>query len=350
MTRHYQRIRTAGFVASIAIAASMAISCAPAVAEGNGLENGAKPAPGNVAQSAAVDAYPDKPISFINTSAAGSSLDVMMRTLGKFLSDELHQNIIVQDKPGGTGAVGMAYAIKQPADGYTIVSATGSTSFQMADPHSNFTPDQFIFFRGLQAEPSAVVVNKNSRFKTLAQLVDALRKSPDKVNVGGYAAAGFHQFVFYRLQQAGHFRAVWVPFNGGNEASMALMGHQLDAAIMTPSTALGQIKSGQFRLLAISTARRDPSFPDVPTFKEQGYNVVESLWRGVMVKQGTARAIVAKLSAAMNRVEANPKWKEFMAANYQLPVDLTPEQMQRKVVDEVQERRVFLKSIDVGAQ
>lgn len=295
-------------------------------------------------KDAAAD-YPSKPIRFISTSAAGSSLDLMMRTLSKFLGEALHQKIIVEDRPGGTGAVGMAIAANLPADGYTIVSATGSTSFQMADPHSTYKPSDFIFFRGLQAEPSAVAVRGDSEFHTLAQLVQALKKSPDKISVGGYAAAGFHQYVFYRFQQVGDFKAVWIPFSGGNEAALALLGGQIQASMLTPSTALGQLKTGKLRLLAISTERREPAFPDVPTFKEQGYDVVESLWRGVMVKKGTPPEIIAKLSAAMDKVEAQPEWRAFMAENMQSAVGLSATQMQKKVVDEVASRRKFLSTL-----
>lgn len=292
--------------------------------------------------------YPSKPIRFICTSAAGSPLDLMMRTLGKYLGDELKQTVVVENRTGGTGAVGMATAMNSPADGYTIVSATGSTSFLMADGSSKYTPDDFIFFRGLQAEPSAVAVRGDSPYRTLGQLVDALRATPDKVSVGGYATAGFHQFAFYRLQQVGNFKAIWVPFNGGNQAALALLGKQIDAAVMTPSSALGQLKNGDLRLLGISTAKRDPAFPDVPTFKEQGFDVVESLWRGVMVRKGTPPEVIEKLSAAMDRIEANPEWKAFMTANVQSPLGLTATQMQQHVVDEVKSRRVFLETIGVA--
>ena len=292
--------------------------------------------------------YPSHPITFINTSAPGSSLDLMMRTLAKFMSPLLKQNIIVEDRSGGTGAVGMAAAMTKPADGYTVISATSSTSFQMADPRSRYKPGDFAFLRALQAEPSVVAVNKDSPYQTLGQLVDALKNTPDKVTVGGYAAAGFHQFVFYKLQQAAKFRATWVPFQGGNEAALALMGQHIDAILMTPSTALSQIKDGQFRLLGISTEQRDPSFPNVPTFKEQGYDVVELIWRGVMVKHGTPAPIIGKLSAAMDKVEADPQWQAFMAANYQIPLRLTQAQMQQRVEREVSDERTFLKSLGLA--
>jgi putative tricarboxylic transport membrane protein len=298
-------------------------------------------------QPAAHAAYPDHPIRFICTSAAGSPLDVMMRELGKEVSEELSQPVIVENMAGGSGAVGMAYAQNQPADGYTVVAATGTTSFMLAEGTSKYRPDDFLVIRGLQAEPSAVAVRKDSPYRTLAQLVDALRKTPDKVNVGGYAVAGFHQYVFYRFQEVANFKTEWIPFQGGNQAAQALLGGHIDVAIMTPSSATGQIRSGDIRLLAISTAARDRYFPDVPTFKEQGFDVVESIWRGVMVKKGTPPAVVAALSTAFDRIEAKPEWQQFMTTNMQAPVHLSADAMQAKFVDEVKTRRAFLQTIGV---
>jgi tripartite-type tricarboxylate transporter receptor subunit TctC len=289
--------------------------------------------------------YPDKPIRFLSLSAAGSSLDSMSRMVGKQLSEELKQPIVVEDKPGGTGAVGMAAAKNLPADGYTLVTATGSTSFMMADPASEYKPADFIFLRGLQAEPSAIAVTRDSPYHSMKELIEEMRKSPDKINVGGFAAAGFHQFVFYRLQQAAGFKNVWVPFDGGNQAVSALLGKHIDAAIITPSSALGQLKSGDIRLLGISTAARDSYFPDVPTFKEQGYDVVEMLWRGVMVKAGTPPDALKTLNAALDRMEARPDWQQFQRFNLQNNLGISMDQMQKYVVDEVASRRKFLRDI-----
>ncbi|MEO6986778.1 MAG: tripartite tricarboxylate transporter substrate-binding protein [Paralcaligenes sp.] len=106
-------------------------------------------------------------------------------------------------------------------------------------------------------------------------------------------------------------------------------------------------RHGDLRLLAISTPERDSYFPDVPTFREQGYNVVEALWRGVMVKTGTPPGVIAILSAAMDRVEANPAWKKFMRQNVQSPLNKAGEDMQNYVIKEVAQRRKFLQDIGV---
>lgn len=297
------------------------------------------------AAPALADDYPSKPIRLICTAAAGSPLDSMARMVGKLLGAELKTQIVVENRVGGTGAVGMAQASTLPADGYTLVTATGSTSFLMADPKATYSPADFIFFRGLQAEPSSMAVLADSPYKTMKDLVDALKKDPAKISVGGFAAAGFHQFVYYRLQQAAGFESVWVPFNGGNQAVLALMGKHVDAAAITPSSALPQIEKGQIRLLGITSPERDKSFPNVPTYKEQGYNVVEEIWRGLMVRRGTPPAVLATLNAALDKVENSTEWKTFMVDNKQASMRLSSDAMQKHVEAEVKSRREFLDRI-----
>lgn len=289
--------------------------------------------------------YPDKPIKFITGVTAGAPLDLMMRTLAKYLSEELNQTITVENRVGGTGAVSMITTLNAPADGYTVVSTTSSTSFLISEGKTSFSQKDFVFFGALQVEPSAIAVRKDSPYRTLADLIDALKKTPDKVSVGGFATAGFHQFVYYRLQEIADFKGIWIPFNGGNQAALALLGGHLDATIMTPSSALAQIKSGDIRLLAISTTQRSEYFPNVPTFKEQGIDLVENIWRSVMVKNGTPPDVVAKLAQGIKAVEAKPEWKKFMIENGQSTMNLSVEKMQVFVADEIESRRKFLKAI-----
>src|SRR6202043_2530771 len=98
------------------------------------------------------------------------------------------------------------------------------------------------------------------------------------------------------LQQVGHFNSIWVPFGGGQDAAVALLGGHIDVAIMTPSSALAEVRNGDIRLLGISSEGRDEYFPDVPTFREQGYEVVASIWRGVMLKAGTPQPVIDPLT------------------------------------------------------
>jgi tripartite-type tricarboxylate transporter receptor subunit TctC len=296
-----------------------------------------------VAASAA-EPYPARTVRMLCWTTAGAPLDVMMRQLGKQLGEIYSQNFVVDNRPGGSGVVAMAALLNQPADGYNILSTTSSMSFTMANGRIPYEPANFTVLPAIEAEPSAVAVRADSRFKTLKQVMDHLRDKPNDLTVGGFSSAGFHQFVFYRLQQVGHFKSVWVPYKGGQEVGLALLGGHIDVAVMTPSSATAQIRNGDIRLLGISSERRTEYFPDVPTFKEQGYDVVEAIWRGIMVKAETPRPIVDALVASVDKVKQTKEWQDLAHLNMQSPVNISLEAMQRRVADEVATYREFLKS------
>lgn len=287
--------------------------------------------------------YPSEPVKFVVWSSPGSPLDTMMRQLGKQLGDVLDAEVPVENRKGGSGAVAMAYVKSQPADGYTVLSTTSSMTFTMAKGKVPFTPDDFVVLRALQSEPSSVAVRADSEFQDLSDFIEKMKEDPEAVSVGGYASAGFHQFVFYQLQKAADFTGSWVPFDGGNEAALSLLGGHIDVAVMTPSSAKAQIDNGEIRLLGISSEERSEYFPQVPTFKEQGVDLVESIWRGVMVSDGTPEDRIATLVAAVDEVQASDEWKEFMKNNMQSRLNRTQDEMQQQVRSEVGSRRTFLK-------
>jgi tripartite-type tricarboxylate transporter receptor subunit TctC len=296
------------------------------------------------ATGADADSYPTRTIKLLCWTSAGSPLDVMMRQLGKQLAAVFHRTVVVENRAGGSGAAAMAALMSQPADGYAILSTTSSMSFTMAMRRIPFAPDNFTVLPAIQAEPSAVAVRSDSRFQTLGQLVEYLREHPGQLNIGGFSSAGFHQFVFYRLQQAAGFRSGWIPFKGGQEAGLALLGGHIDAAVITPSSALAQIENGDIRLLGISSAERNEYFLEIPTFKEQGFNVVEAIWRGVMVKAGTPRSVTDVLTSAIARVTQTAEWKEFSRINLQSSFDISLADMQKLVIDEISSDRAFLEN------
>lgn len=295
-----------------------------------------------VSMAPAEAAYPEKPINFVCWSAAGSPMDIMMRKLAALTEKEIGQSIVVENRAGGSGAVAMAYVMSQPAEGYVVQSTSTSMTFTMAQGQVPFTPDDFVMLRALQAEPSSIAVRKDSPLKTMKDFVDTLKAKPNGLKIGGYASAGFHQFVFYQVLKATGVKAAWIPFDGGNQAALALLGGHIDAAFMTPSSALSQVKSGELRLLGVSTAERSMFLPDVPTMKEQGVDVVEAIWRGIMVKKGTPKSALDPLLSAVRKVEASQEWKDFMTQQQQDFMKLDPEQLTAKVRKELVEQRTFL--------
>jgi putative tricarboxylic transport membrane protein len=293
---------------------------------------------------ATADSYPTRTIKLLCWTSPGSPLDVMMRQLGKQLAAIFRQTVVVENRTGGSGAAAMAALMNQPADGYNILSTTSSMSFTMATGRISFAPGNFTVLPALQAEPSAVAVRADSRFHTLRELVGHLRDHPEQLSIGGFSSAGFHQFVFYRLQQVAGFKSDWIPFKGGQEAGLALLGGHIDAAVITPSSALAQIESGDIRLLGISSKTRSEYFADVPTFKEQGFDVVETIWRGVMVKTGTPQSVIDVLTSAIAKVTQTAEWKEFSRINLQSSVDISLAGMQNLVIGEVASDRAFLEN------
>ncbi|MCL4425314.1 MAG: tripartite tricarboxylate transporter substrate binding protein [Firmicutes bacterium] len=249
---------------------------------------------------------------------------------------------MVENRTGGNGAAAMAYVNSQPADGYTVLSTTGSLTFAIAKESVPFKADDFIFVKSFQAEPSAIAVRKDSPLKALENFIDYMKKHPNGLKIGGYASGGFHQYVLYRLQQKANFEATWIPFEGGADAVTNLLGGHIDVAVITPSTALNQVQSGAIRLLAISTDKRSPYFPDVPTFKEKGYDIVEMLWRGVMVKKGTPAELIQRLNQAFDKVAQNPDWKKYMTDYKQEEYLLDSQGLTELVKREIADRRAFL--------
>jgi len=293
----------------------------------------------------AQDTYPSRTVRLLCWSSAGSPLDVMMRQLGRQLSDLLGQPFVVENRPGGEGGIAMAALLNSPADGYTILSTTSSMSFAMATRGGRHALREFTVLPALQSEPSAIAVRADSPFKTVDDFVAAIRKQPEAISVGGFSSAGFHQYVYYRLQQMAGFKSIWVPFKGGGDAATALLGGHIQASVMTPSSALSQIQNGDIRLIAVSSAQRDDYLPEVPTFKEQGFDIVEALWRGVMVRADTPRPIVDKLIAAMETIKRSKEWHDFSKQNMQSSVTISLDGMQRQVRDEVAAYRTFLQTI-----
>ncbi len=294
--------------------------------------------------AAAAEPYPSSTVRLLCWSSAGSPLDVMMRQLGKQFAAILHQNFVVENRPGGEGALAMAVVTNRPADGYDILSTTSSMSFAMATKDIKYSPADFIVLPALQSEPSAIAVRADSRFKTMKEFMEFIRDHPDGLSVGGFSSAGFHQYVFYRLQQEGQFKSIWVPFKGGQDAALAFSAGHIDVAVMTPSSALAQIKNGDIRLLGISSAERNEYFPDVPTFKEQGYDVVASIWRSIMVKAGTPKEIIDTLMPAIDTMKKSKEWQDFSRLNMQSSVNISLADMQKQVREEVASDREFLKS------
>jgi tripartite-type tricarboxylate transporter receptor subunit TctC len=226
------------------------------------------------------------------------------------------------------------------------MSATGSFTFAFSNGEINFGPDNFNWITTLNGEPTAVAVLKDHPYKNLDDFVKAMKANSNSSVVGGYGSAAFNQFILFELQRITGFQTHWIPFSSGGDVPINLLGKHIDVGFMTPSSGVNQVTGGDIRLLAISSSERSAYFPDVPTFREAGYDISDILWRGIVCAKGVPQEIVDKMLAAVKKATATPGWQNYLDQNLQDRVDISGKEFYEKVVAEIASRRVFLDSLD----
>ncbi|WP_435171210.1 tripartite tricarboxylate transporter substrate binding protein [Falsirhodobacter sp. 1013] len=296
-----------------------------------------------LAVPAAAQDFPQKTVTLVVWSGAGGALDTYGRKLAELLETQVGWSVKVDNRPGGSGAVGVSQIMTQPADGYNILVLTGTLTFGIAQGLIPFDLDDFRLLRAMQSEPSSLAVNADSPLTSTAGFVEAMADGGN-LRVGGHAPGGFHQYMLYQMMQAGGFESGWIPHDASGKVTLALLGHHIDAAMMTPSTGLAQVKSGEVRLLGVSTEERTPFLPDVPTFREQGYDIEGAVWRGIAVRAGTPDDVVASIQSAIDAVTASDDWAKFQQDQFQDSPNWNEEEFTRRATDELARQTEFLKA------
>ncbi len=258
------------------------------------------------------DAYPTKPVTMIVPFPPGGVADIVGRPLAATMEKTLKQPIVVVNRSGAGGAVGMAHVAKSPADGYTILMALSSISiFPVSDRINGKTPSyemrDFAPIALVTADPTVLVVRADSPYRTLKDFVDAAKANPGKINYSSSGVYGTLHVAMEIFAHAAGIRLFHVPYQGGGPAVTALLGGQVEALASGPAAAIGQIKGGKMRALAAWSDKRLALMPDLPTFKELGYDAEFYIWAGVFAPAGTPAPVVARLReavrAAVNEAE-----------------------------------------------
>lgn len=297
-----------------------------------------------VPMPAAAQAFPDKPVTLVVWSGAGGALDTYGRKLAELLEKEGGWSVRVDNRPGGSGAVGVSQIMNQPTDGYNILVLTGTLTFGIAQGLIPFELKDFRLLRAMQSEPSSLAVLADSPLKTVGDFVGYMKQNPNGLKVGGHAPGGFHQYMLYQLMQKGGFESGWIPHDASGKVTLGLLGKHLDAAMMTPSTGLAQVKNGEIRLIAVSTDERSPFLPDTPTFKEQGFDIEGAIWRGIAVKAGTPDDVVNAIQATIDKVTASEEWKKFQLEQFQDSPDWKETEFTERATQELASQAEFLKA------
>jgi len=253
--------------------------------------------------------FPDKPLKLVLAAPAGSSIDVLGRTIADKLKDRLGQPVVVENKPAAGGTVATAEVAKAAPDGYTMLIAfNGPLAF---GPLLQKLP--YDVQRDLQpviitsSQPNVLAVNVQLPVKNVAELVAYAKANPGKLNYASVGNGSSSHLNMELLKSTAGIDAVHVPFNGSPPAVLATVQGETQAmfAVMQPLQA--QIQAGKLRALAVTTKARFPLLPDLPTIAEAGYPDFEALaWNGVLVPAATPKPIVARLNAEINDVLKQP--------------------------------------------
>lgn len=270
-----------------------------------------------LAGAVAAQSYPSKPVRLISPYAAGGANDIVCRVIAEKLAEIMGQPVLVDNKPGAGSIVGSTLLVKSPPDGYTIMMADIAHGANPAlhkkmpyDTLKDFTPVVLV-----SELPSAVLVNPSVPANSIAELVTYARQNPGKLN---YSSSGFgsgnHLEAEVFKSDLG-LDIVHVPYQGGGEAMNALLGGQVQILMITLPASMPHIKAGKVKALAVTSAKRAPLLPDVPTISETvspGFDV--NLWIGVVAPAGTPPDIVNRINADFNKVLAMPSVREKIAA------------------------------------
>jgi tripartite-type tricarboxylate transporter receptor subunit TctC len=261
-------------------------------------------------------AYPNKPINFIVPYGAGGSADSRSRQIAQKLSVLLKQPIVVDNKPGAGGNIGTEFIARAAPDGYTIgmgnfaPMAVNKTLFGNLryDPEIDLSPIILI-----EKGPLVLVVNPNSPYKTINDIVAAAKAKPGVLTFSSGGIGGSHQLSAELFELNAGINMIHVPYKSGSAALTDLMAGNVDLMFDQMYSAVPSIKADKIRPLAITSKKRSPLLPNVPSFAELGYPKVEVLnWQGLIAPKGTPKAIIDRLNAAANEALKDPALRELM--------------------------------------
>ena len=262
--------------------------------------------------------YPSKPVTMIVPFPPGGVADITARPLAEAMGRALRQPIVVENKAGAGGGVGMQYVAKAKNDGYTVLLALSSISIipeadKVLGRDPMFQLSQLVPIARFTADPTVLAVRADGPYKSVAELIEAAKKSPGSIPYGSSGNYGTMHVPMEMLTGASGTKMLHVPFTGAGPAVVALLGGQVEALSTGPSSVIGHVKGGKLRVLATWGDSRHPAFPDVPTLKELGYDAQFSQWTGLFVPAGTPEPAIAKLRESAKFAINDPAFQASLA-------------------------------------
>ena len=289
-----------------------------------------------VSRFARAEGYPSRPVRWIVCFAAGGPNDVTARLVGQYLSEYFGQNVVIENRVGAGGNVGMEFALHAPPDGYTIAfvgpnNAINATLYEKLP--FDFIRDS-VPVAGTMQLTNVMEVNLDMPVKNLAEFIAYAKANPGKVNYASGGVGTSPHLCGELFKALTGVDLLHVPYRGGAPALTDLLGGRVQMMFDNLPGSIGQIQQGKVRALGVTAAQRVPTLPDLPAIGEIVPGYEASVWYGIAAPRGTPPDVVAKLNQGVNAVLANPKLKARMQELGGDPMPLTPDAFGMLVADE----------------
>lgn len=290
---------------------------------------------GGVSAQSVADRYPDKPIKIIVPFAPGGSVDVLARVVGQKLQESWGQPVVVESRPGASTLIGTTAAAKAPPDGYTLIISVSNhtTNPAMRDKMPYDTLKDFRPVSLMARTPVVVYANPQFPANDLTALVALAKAKPGTVTFGSAGTGSMTHLTAELLKQSAGVDMTHVVYRGGTPALTDVISGHLNMTFATVGQALPQYRAKQVKALGISSEKRYASVPEIPTFKEQGIDLVTTEWYGLLAPAGTPPEIVNKLNAEVRKILSQPGLGERLTA-IEL-VSSTPDELDKFIRSEM---------------
>ena len=295
--------------------------------------------------------YPNRPLTVVVAFSAGGNNDLRARQLAAPVGAALGQTVITENKPGASGNIGHDFVARATPDGYTLgIGAMGPLTVNPSlfpkmtfDPARDLVPVVLI-----ERAPLVLVTRADKPFKSVADVIGSAKAKPGSLTVGNAGLGGAHHLSAELLEDAAKIQVVAVPYKGGGPAATALLSGEIDMMFEQTYAALPSIQAGKIRALAVTSEKRLPSLPDVPTMTELGYpQVTVSNWLGVVAPKGTPQAVIKRVNEAYNKALALPDIREKIAGPGNVVGGGTPEEFGKFIAAETQRWSALIKAKNI---
>ena len=296
-------------------------------------------------------AYPDRPIKLIVPYPPGGTTDLLARTLAPRLSERLGQPILIENRAGAGGVIGSQVVAKSPADGYTLVFGSIAShgilpAIQVPppyDPIRDFAPVSLVAIT-----PNVLLANVAAPAKNVAELIALAKSQPGKLNFGSTSLGGSPHMSGELLKSQAKIQMVHVPYKGGAPMLVDLMGGQISYAFDNLPSSIQHIRSGKVKALAVTTAKRWPHAPEIPTMAEAGLTGYESsAWFGLLAPGNTPKAIVDLLQKQVTFILKQPEVEKIYLEQGAMPVGNSPDEFVRFITAEMQKWKTVVSDTGV---